>query len=205
MWKDDLEKQYPVLMKVFYILAAVVLVLLVIKVAFTYMLPFVIALLMAAAMEPLVRRLVKFKLPRSAAVGIAMLVYFGLLFAAGFFAVARLISEVSDLSKNIPEYSRTSGAIFNDLAAWGKKLYLQLPKEAAGPLRDSIQSLAGHLTKFLTSLAGSVIGLLTALPKMLMFAMFAIIATFFASGTAMSTKNCSRGKCPPRPTPSSPP
>lgn len=181
MWKDELEKQFPVLMKAIYALAILVLVLLVLKVAFTYMLPFVIAALMASAMEPLVRALVKRKLPRNAAVGIAMSVYFGLLFAAGFFAVTRLVTEVVDLSRNIPDYGRTFTTIFNALAAWGKRMYLQLPKEAVGPLQDSIQSLAGHLTQFLTSLAGSVIGILTSLPEMLMFAMFTIIATFFAS------------------------
>lgn len=181
MWKDDLERQSPVFLKAIYVLAALALVLLVIKVAFTYLLPFVIALLMASAMEPFVRLLVKRKLPRSAAVGIAMVVYFGLLFAVGFFAVTRLVAEVVDLSGNIPDYGRAFTTAFNALAAWSKKLYLQLPKEAVGPLQNSIQSLAGQLTQFMTSLAGSVIGILTSLPEMLMFAMFAIIATFFAS------------------------
>ncbi|MCU0236522.1 MAG: sporulation integral membrane protein YtvI [Acidobacteria bacterium] len=181
MWKDDLEKRFPVLMKVLYALAAMALILLAFKVAFAYMMPFVIAALMASAMEPCVRFLVKRKLPHSAAVGIAMVVYFGLLFTAGFLAVARLITEIIDLSSNIPEYGRTMSAAFNSLAEWGKRIYHQLPKEAAGPLQDSIQSLAGHLTEFLTSLAGSVISVLTALPEMLMFAMFTIIATFFAS------------------------
>ncbi len=181
MWKDDLEKQFPLLMKAFYALAALVLVLLAFKVAFTYMLPFVIALLMAAAMEPFVRFLVKRRLPHSAAVGIAMVVYFGVLFAAGFFAVNRLVTEVIDLSRNIPDYSRTFSAAFQSLATWGKKMYLQLPKEAVGPLQDSIQSLSGHLTRFLASMAGSVISVLTSMPELLMFAMFTIIATFFAS------------------------
>jgi len=181
MRKDDLEKQFPLLMKAFYALIALALVLLAFKVAFTYLLPFVIALLIAAAMEPFVRFLVKRRLPHGAAVGIAMVVYFGLLFAAGFFAVNRLVREVIDLSRNIPDYGRTFSAAFHSLAAWGKKIYLQLPKEAIGPLQDSIQSLSGHLTRFLTSLAGSVIGVLTSLPELLMFAMFIIISTFFAS------------------------
>lgn len=181
MWKDELERQSPVLMKAIYVLAALLLVLLAFKVAFTYMMPFVIALLMASAMEPFVRFLMKRRLPHSAAVGLAMVVYFGLLFTAGFFAVARLVSEVVDLSRNIPDYGRSFTTAFTALAAWGKKIYLQLPKEAAGPLQDSIQSLGGKLTGILASLAGSIIGVLTSLPEMLMFAMFTIIATFFAS------------------------
>jgi len=181
MWLNDLEKQSPVLMRSIYILAVLALVLLAFKVAFTYMLPFVIAFMMAAAMEPLVRLLVRGRLPRSAAVSLAMVVYFGLVFALGFFAITRLVAEVSDLAKNIPDYSRALTALCNDLSGWGKKMFLKMPKEAVGLLQNSIQSLAGRLTQLLTSLAGSVIGILTSLPNMLMFAMFTLIATFFAS------------------------
>ena len=181
MWKEDLEKRSPVLMKAIYVLATLALVVVVFKVAFAYMLPFVIALLMASAMEPLVRRLVKAKLPRGAAVGVAMFVYFGLLFAAGFLAVSRLVAEIIDLSSNIPDYAGTFTRVFNALVEWGEKMYLKLPQGAVGPIKESLQSLAGHLTRFLTSLAGSVIGWLTMLPEMLMFAMFTIIATYFAS------------------------
>ncbi len=181
MSKADLEKSHPMLMRSLYVLIVLALVLLVFKVAFTYLLPFVFAFLMASAMEPFVRFLVKRKFPRSAAVAVAMIVYFGLVFALCFLAVTRLVSEVSDFSKNIPDYGRVFTAAFSDLVEWGKKLYLHLPKEAVGPLQDSIQSLAGQFTRVVTSLAGSVIGIFTALPEMLMFAMFTVVATFFAS------------------------
>ncbi|MCU0275799.1 MAG: sporulation integral membrane protein YtvI [Acidobacteria bacterium] len=181
MGLNELEKKLPLLTKGFYILAALALVLLVFKVAFTYLLPFVFAFLMASAMEPFVRFLVKRRLPRSAAVAVAMVVYFGLAFALCFFAITRLVIEVSDFSKNIPDYGRVFTSLFNDLVEWGKKMYLQLPKEAVGPIQDSLQSLAGQLSRFLASLAGSVIAIFTALPEMLMFAMFTVVATFFAS------------------------
>ena len=181
MWLKDLEKKSPMLMNSIYLLAVLALVLLAVKVAFTYLLPFVIAFMMASAMEPLVRLLVRRKLPRSAAVLLAMLLYFGVALALGFFAVTRLVAEVSDLSKNIPDLGRTLAAWFNELSVWGKKVFLKLPREAVEPLRDSLQTLAGRFTQVLTSLAGSVIGLLTALPNMLMIAMFTIVATFFVS------------------------
>ncbi len=181
MLKDDLEKRFPTLTKALFVLAALALVLLAFKVAFAYLLPFVFAFLMAAAMEPLVRMLEKRRFPRSAAVAVAMVVYFGLAFALCFFAVTRLVAEASDFSRNIPDYGRFLTSLFNDLSEWGKKMYLRLPKEAVGPLQDSLHSLAGQITRLLTSLAGSVIGIFTALPDMLMFAMFTVVATFFAS------------------------
>ena len=181
MGLSEIEKKLPLLTKALYVLAVLALVLVVFKLAFTYLLPFVFAFLMASAMEPFVRLLVKRRLPRSAAVAVAMIVYFGLVFALCFFAVTRLVTEVSDFSKNIPDYGRVFTGAFNDVVEWGKKMYLRLPKEAVAPLQDSIQSLAGQLTRFLASLAGSVIGIFTALPEMLMFAMFTVVATFFAS------------------------
>lgn len=181
MVMNDFERRMPLLTRGLSILAAAALVLLVFQLAFTYLLPFVFAFLMASAMEPFVRLLEKRRLPRSAAVAVAMIVYFGLAFALCFFAVTRLVTEVSDFSKNIPDYGRVFTSLFNDLLEWGKKMYLRLPKEAVGPIQDSLQSLAGQLSRLLASLAGSVIAIFTALPEMLMFAMFTVVATFFAS------------------------
>jgi len=177
----DLTKHFPLLTRCLYVLAALALVLLAFKVAFAYLLPFVFAFLMAAAMEPLVRFLSRRKFPRSAAVAVAMVVYFGLAFSLCFFAVARLVAEASDFSKNIPDYSRFLTNLFNDLSLWGKKMYLRLPKETVGPLQDSLHSLAGQITQLLTTLAGSVVRVFTSLPDMLMFVMFTVTATFFAS------------------------
>lgn len=181
MWKDDLERRFPMLMRMLYMLAALALVLLLFKLLFTYLLPFVIALLMALAMEPLVALLARFKFPRSLAVAVAMVVYFGLLFAAGFFVTSRLIAEVADLSRNIPDYGRFLSNLFSDLAEWGKSMYLRLPKEVVASLQDSLLSLSKEVTRLLTSLAGSIIHMLTSLPDLLMFAMFSMIATYFIS------------------------
>lgn len=177
----DFSTRYPLLMQCLYALAALAFVLLAFQVAFTYFLPFVIALLIAAAMEPFVRLLERRRLPRSAAVAAAMIVYFAALFTLAFFAANRLAAEAGDFSRNLPEYGRFLADLFNDLANWGKKVYLHLPKEIVGPLQGSILSLAGHATKALTALAGSIIGMLTSLPDLLMFFMFTVIATFFFS------------------------
>ncbi len=181
MWKEDLDRRFPMLMRALYMLAALALVLLIFKVVFAYLLPFVIALLMALAMEPLVRFLSRLKFPRSLAVAVAMVVYFGLLFAAGFFVTSRLIAEVIDLSGNIPDYGRFLTNLFNDLAQWGRSMYLRLPKEVIASLQDSLLSLTGEATRMLTSLAGSIVRVLTSLPNLLLFAMFTMIATYFIS------------------------
>ncbi len=179
MRKEDLDRRFPLLMRALYMLAALALVLLILKLAFAYLLPFIIALLMALAMEPLVRFLARYKFPRSLAVAVAMVVYFGLLFTAGFFATSRLIAEIADLSRSIPDYGRFLTGLFNDLTQWGRSLYLRLPKEVISSLQDSLLSLSKEVTRLLTSLAGSIIQMLTSLPELLMFAMFTLIATYF--------------------------
>jgi len=181
MWKEDLDRRFPMMMRALYMLAALALVLLGFKVAFNYLLPFVAAFLMAAAMEPFVRFLVKRRLPRGPAVAIAMVVYFGIVFFLGFLAIDRLVAEVVHFSRNMPDYGRAFSVILNDLLDAGKKFYLRLPKEAVGPLQEQVQSLAVQLSSALTSLAGSIIRVFAALPELLMFAMFTVVATFFAS------------------------
>ena len=177
----DLSKRYPLLTQCLYALAALAAVLLAFHVAFAYFLPFVIAMLIAGAMEPLVRLLQRLRLGRGVAVGIAMTVTFAVLLAAAFFAADRLAAEAADFSRNLPEYGRFLSSLFNDLVGWAKKAYLHLPKEIVAPLQDSALSLAGKATQALTALAGSILGMLTSLPDLLMFFMFTMISTFFFS------------------------
>jgi len=181
MLKDDFEKYYPFIRKTVYFILVMALILAAFKLAFAYLLPFVFAFVIAAAMEPFIRFLTLRRLPRGPAIGVAMLVYYGFLFALAFFAVSRLVREVAYFSGHVPDYSQAFTAFFNDVMRVGRKLFQKLPKEAIAPLQDTIQSLATKLTQVLTSLAGSVINILSALPDMLMFAMFTIIATFFAA------------------------
>lgn len=179
MLKDDFEKYYPVLKKILSSILVMALILVVFKLAFAYLLPFVFAFLIALAMEPFIRLLARLRLQRGPAILASMAVYFGSLFAIAYFAISRLIREVSDFSGRIPDFSRSFSALFTDLIAMGRKLFLKLPKEAVAPLQDALQSLAAKLTQALTSLAGSVITILSALPELLMFAMFTIVATYF--------------------------
>ena len=181
MLKDDLEKYYPFIKKSLYFILVMALILAAFKLAFVYLLPFMFAFVIAAAMEPFIRFLVRYRLPRGLAIVVAMVLYYGLLFVLAFFAISRLVREVTYFSSHMPDYSRVFTAFFDDIARLGRKLYLQLPKEAVVPLQNTIHSLATKLTQVLTSLAGSVINILSALPDLLMFAMFTIIATFFAA------------------------
>jgi sporulation integral membrane protein YtvI len=179
MLKDDLEKYYPFIKKALYFILVMALILVVFKLAFAYLLPFVFALVVALAMEPFIRFLTRRRLKRGLAILAAMIVYYGFLFALAFFSISRLIREVVYFSGHMPDYSRTFTVFFDDMMKLGRKLYLKLPNEAIAPLQDTIQSLAAKLTQILTSLAGSVINTLSALPDLLMFAMFTIIATYF--------------------------
>ena len=179
MTMKELNGRYPLLMRGLTILAALGLVLLALHVAFRYLLPFVIALPIALAMEPPVRLLARRRVPRSLAVGIVMTVYFGILLAAGFLIASRIAAEVMDLAKEIPDAGRFLAKLFDDLSQWSRSMYLRLPKEVVGPLQQSLLDLAARAAGVMTSLAGSILNLLTSLPNLLLFAMFTLIATFF--------------------------
>jgi len=181
MTMKELNGRYPLLMRGRVILAALGLGLLARHVAFRYLLPFVIALPIALAMEPPVRLLTRRRVPRSLAVSLVMFVYFGILLAAGILIASRLVAEVSALAKEIPDAGRFLAKVFDDVAQWGRSMYLRLPKEIVGPLQESLVNLASRAAGVLTSLAGSILDLLTSLPNLLLFAMFTLIATFFIS------------------------
>ena len=120
MLKDDFEKYYPVLKKILSFILVMALILVVFKLAFVFLLPFVFALLIALAMEPFIRLLARLRLQRGPAIVVAMVVYFGSLFALAYFAISRLISEVVDFSGRMPDFSRTFSAFFTDLVGMGR-------------------------------------------------------------------------------------
>ncbi|HSQ35931.1 MAG TPA: sporulation integral membrane protein YtvI [Candidatus Binatia bacterium] len=181
MLKDDFEKYYPGVKKTLHFILVMALILVAFKLAFVYLLPFVFAFVIAAAMEPFIAFLVSRRLPRGPAIVLVMIVVYGVLFTVAFFSISRLVREVAQFSSHLPDYSRAFTAFFNDMMRLGRKLYLHLPKEAIAPLQDTLHSMAATLSQVLKSLAGSVINILSALPDMLLFAMFTIIATFFVA------------------------
>lgn len=156
--------------------------LIVVKYIFVLLIPFILAVILAVLIEPLVRFLhLKMKLIRPLAIILAMFVLIGGLGSLLALLIFRLVEELSELSVSLPRYIGPVQEYVSRLVERGKIFYFQLPP----PVTDHIQEKMGVVTQWLSemaaSLANSLLHIVTALPGTVMIIVVTLIATYFIS------------------------
>jgi len=143
------------------------------------LLPFIIALVIAMMVEPVVVFFEsKLGLKRSWAVLISLLLFLGLIFSAFFFIVFKLSTELVRLSPAIINYSGDVGRIIIDSVSEIRLYFLamELPLEVQQTLHYNWEA---GVSTLLNNLLTGCINILTQLPNMMITIVIAAIATFF--------------------------
>ncbi|MDH7497446.1 MAG: sporulation integral membrane protein YtvI [Syntrophomonadaceae bacterium] len=144
--------------------------------------PFIVAVLFAVAVEPLVdwfeRRL---KTGRTLAVLLTLLLVVGL---SGFLLtalVARLVRELSGLYGVLVEQAPQISDQVMDWLGRAQVFYLQLrlPENVQESIRSGLLGLLGGVQEGLAGTANAMVALLGALPGFVVFLLIATVATFF--------------------------
>ncbi len=148
------------------------------------LLPFIIALIMAAIIEPVVNWLQrKTRLKRGWAVALSLL----LLVGGFFYIISWLISRIiKDLMKLVPALvSYSDGIAESFLAAVSDLrvlfLELNLPPEVQEALQNSLQQSLKALSSMVSSSLDFLTALVSLLPGLFVFIMIAAIATYLIS------------------------
>ncbi|MFZ5646319.1 MAG: sporulation integral membrane protein YtvI [Bacillota bacterium] len=150
--------------------------------AFSVIIPFIIASLLALLLEPMISFLTnRARLSRSSAVAVSMLGFFGVISLIMVLAVFRLVKELIDLSVSLPRYVKPVEEFINYTFQKSKVLYFSLPPEISGRISESLGTLTGTLSNFTRSLANFLLGFATAVPEAVLGIIVAVIATYFFS------------------------
>lgn len=179
MLSDSNDRHLKIFLKTMMILGIGVGSVLILKIAFTYLLPIVIALIFSMFLEPIVRFMERLHIHRIIGTLLSMLLYLGTLSLVLVFAISRAITEISIFYKKIPEYSVQLYDSISGIIEQGTSLYLQLPAEALSLVQQSVGSIFGRLTTFITTLTTGVLNTLSSLPGVLIFTLITLISTFF--------------------------
>ncbi len=99
------KKHMNVIINIALLAATLAIVFIAIKLIIPYFLPFLLGLILAVVMEPVVKIFLKLKMPRASATGMAMLVTVGSLATITWFAVAKIVVELSLFIADIPFYT----------------------------------------------------------------------------------------------------
>ena len=141
-------------------------------------LPFVLAFIMTAAINPLRNLLVrKARLPQGVAVITAMTVEIGGLGVIIALLVIRLIREIRDVYLNWPYYNDVLQHFFTH---WLTKLeiyYLKLP----GTNIDTIKSTVDEFINTIPAALANILSMAAKIPEIIIVIVIALVATFFMS------------------------
>lgn len=149
---------------------------------FTVGFPFLLALIVAIFLEPLVQLMMRVArmnriLASTLVCSLFTLATLGLIFLIG----AKLYSEFLILLQNLPGYIIEAQRIFEDTVLRTQLLYEQLPPELIVQLERGAESAIGALINGLTRLSASLFNFAGEIPNMLIFFIVFLVALFLTS------------------------
>lgn len=183
------KKHMNVIINIALLAATLAIVFIAIKLIIPYFLPFLLGLILAVVMDPVVKIFLKLKMPRAAATGMAMLVTVGSLATITWFAVAKIVVELSLFIADIPFYTGVLKNLSVTLISWLQSLSQDLPPEFTHYLHMNTEKLAEILSGKLSLFANGMIKAIAALPSQLLIMVIALIATFFLSLDLLTLKS----------------
>jgi len=165
------------------IIYAAVIVLIAVGVI-TYVLPalvpFIIAVVFSALMEPLIGTLhQKLKFPRGISTIIAMIIVFGGIGVVFTVIILQLVAELIQLSVSLPGVAAELRTYYQDLIEKATVFYVNLPSGVIASLEQSITSLAANLQGLISRFVNSIFQFISLLPGTLTVLVVSGVATYF--------------------------
>ncbi|HEY3368559.1 MAG TPA: sporulation integral membrane protein YtvI [Symbiobacteriaceae bacterium] len=143
--------------------------------------PFVMALLIAELIDPLVGWLnKKARLPRSIAVSVVLLLFVGLITTAVTAAIARLVQEIAGIIDQMPYLYAIGMDLGTRFAEQFGAFHASLPASVQKMLAEALTDLQSSLSAALPMLK-TTLGSIGSLPMFMTNTLIWIVATFFIS------------------------
>lgn len=158
--------------------------------SFTVGAPFLLALIVAIFLEPVVKLTVKYlKLNRFIAVSIIcslfVIVLLGLLFLLGL----KLFNEVLAFVERLPNMFNEFSRIANDWLVYIRKTYENLPPDVVETIEQYLSALINWLSSQAIHLSGQLGSVLTQLPNLFIFFIVFIVAVYMFSYSLTTLKD----------------
>jgi len=147
---------------------------------FLSLLPFVIGLVLANLIEPIVGFFERWgRLPRGVAAALALALVVGVVGYAGTWLATELTRELIQLSRLLPAHQDAAVELFNTFLAWGQRMFQELPAEVQAYLQQAAQNVARSGTELAAAAVDRVLDAVAAVPTISLVLALAVVATFF--------------------------
>lgn len=169
----------PILL-IIYASVAILLVMAAYVYVLPILVPFIIALLFTAFMEPLTRLIQsRLRMPRGFAVLLTMLVVFGGIGVLLSVIILKLIAELIQLSVSLPDVAAEIKLYYQYFFERITAFYITLPPGVASSLEQNISVLTSNLQGLITRSANSIIAFISIVPGTLTVMLVSLLATYF--------------------------
>ncbi|MCB8815597.1 sporulation integral membrane protein YtvI [Desulfosporosinus shakirovi] len=154
---------------------------------FSAFLPFIIALVIAFLLEPLLVRLMRgIRIRRPYAAVLSLLLTVAGLSLFVFVIVARLYTELSELAINLPNYGYLVDLVSKQVET--AERFVEVNPQIQDTLFTATQTLASTLQAWAKSASSFLLSFLTALPRVFIILVVSIVATLLISSSYPNVK-----------------
>lgn len=159
----------------------VLIVLIIFRVpVFSALLPFLLALILANIIEPVVTWLQgRLRLPRAVA---TVLTLAAILITVGYGALwilNNLYREVADLVPTLPTHQKTVTHLGRELTTRVQEIFEEVPSQVTEFIQRYIDDLGASATRFIQSMANGFLGTIASLPVIFITGVITVLASYF--------------------------
>ncbi len=142
--------------------------------------PFIIALILASLMEPLIGLMInRINISRKLAAIFSLIIFIGGLGTLLALLISTLIREFISFTKALPKYYAQIEETIDSIIAKGTDIYMWLPDEITDNIGSFISNLSSKLLDILNSIFTGALETAVSLPEALVFLIATILATYF--------------------------
>lgn len=164
------------------LIAVLALVILGTKYLLAYFTPFMLALLIAALIDPFVNVLEKrLKFPRGMAVLVVLLLFLASVILLLTLMVTNLTAELTHLVSLLPRYRSYWEEWLSDLIIWVENIYGVIFNESTAPVLEMARPDFDQVVDTIRMISSRFLGTISRLPAFMFTLLIASIATFFIS------------------------
>lgn len=148
---------------------------------FPFIAPFVIAVLLAYALDPVVRFFQRYRLPRKAASLITILLFLGAFILLAAFLLVRIFNEVRDLIEIMPQLFNDFSIRLSALLSEEGTLMSGMPDELIAFIQELLKNLVTYGANLVNEALKGLVGVAISLPSAVLFLFITLISTYFLS------------------------
>lgn len=194
----DMKYWNKILKKIIYFVCLILLIFIVLKLACFFM-PFIVALIIANMIEPMVRFInKKFKLIRKTSAIISIVLVFVFLVGVIIASSVVIVSEVSNLLKNFETFGNN---IFHNVETFSNFLKLEdvnVSDDVKNLIIDATNDLLAHVLDYIKNFLIDILNLITQIPIFVIYLVITILATYFISTDRLGILDDLEQKIPKR-------